>query len=67
MKIITNDSTFVQKNDIAYLSQSGLEIPAYIFMKVFGGGVVIIGDHNRYDFVEFDAPEEIEFFKVLTG
>ena len=65
MKIITNDSAFVQKNDIAYLSQSGLEIPASIFLKVFGGGVVIIGDHNRYDFVEFDAPEEIEFFKGI--
>ena len=65
MKIITNNSVFVQKNDIAYLNQSDLAIPASIFMKVFGSGVVIIDDSNRYDFVEFNAPEEIEFFKGI--
>ena len=65
MKIITTNSVFVQKNDIAYLNQSDLAIPASIFMKVFGSGVVIIDDSNRYDFVEFEAPEEIEFFKGI--
>ena len=65
MKIITNNSVFVKKNDIAYLNQSDLAIPASIFMKVFGSGVVIIDDSNRYDFVEFNAPEEIEFFKGI--
>ena len=54
MKIITNDSAYVQKNDIAYLNSSDLPIPASIFMKVFGNGVTIINDSNRYDFVKFD-------------
>ena len=65
MKIITNDSAYVQKNDIAYLNSSNLPIPASIFMKVFGNGVTIINDSNRYDFVKFDKESEIEYFKDL--
>ena len=65
MKIITDSAVYVQKNDIAYLNQTDLAIPASIFMKVFGSGIVIIDDSNRYEFVEFDAPEEIEFFKGI--
>ena len=65
MKIITDNAVYVQKNDMIYLNQSDLEIPTSIFMKVFGGGVVIIDDRNRYEFVEFNAPEEIEFFKGI--
>ncbi len=61
MKIITDNAVYVQKNDIAYLNQIGLAIPASI--KVFGNGIVIIDDSNRYEFVTFEAPEEIEFFK----
>lgn len=34
-------------------------------MKVFDRDVIIINNRNRYDFVEFDAPEEIEFFKGI--
>lgn len=66
MKIITDDSVYVQKNDIAYLNETDLPIPASIFMKVFGNGIVIIDDSNRYEFVKFEAPEEIEFFKGLS-
>ena len=66
MKIITDDSVYVQKNDIAYLNQTDLPIPASIFMKVFGNRIVIIDDSNRYEFVKFNAPEEIEFFKGLS-
>ena len=65
MKIITNDSAYVQKNDLAYLNSSDLPIPASIFMKVFGNGVTIINDSNRYDFVKFDEESEIEYFKDL--
>ena len=64
MKIITNDSAYVQKNDISYLNLSDLPIPASIFMKVFGNGVTIINDSNRYDF-KFDEESEIEYFKDL--
>lgn len=63
MKIITENKVYVQKNDIAYLNRTDMPIPASIFMKVFGQGVVIIDDRNRYEFVEFTEPEEIKFFK----
>lgn len=65
MKIITDDAVYVQKNDIIYLTQTDLAIPASIFMKVFGSGIVVIDDSNRYEFVKFDVPEEIEFFKGI--
>ena len=65
MKIITDNAVYVQKNDIAYLNQTDLTIPASIFMKVFGNGIVIINDSNRYEFVKFETPEEIEFFKGI--
>lgn len=65
MKIITENAVYVQKNDIAYLNRAELTIPASIFMKVFGNGIVIINDSNRYEFVKFESPEEIEFFKGI--
>ncbi len=65
MKIITEKAVYVQKNDIAYLTHTDLPIPASIFMKVFGSGVVIIDDHNRYEFERFEEGDEIEFFKSL--
>ncbi len=65
MKIITDSVAYVQKNDIAYLNLTDRAIPASIFMKLFGNGIVIINDSNRYEFVEFEAPEEIEFFKSI--
>lgn len=64
MKIITENAVYVQKNDIAYLNQTDLAIPASIFMKVFGD-IFIVDDSNRYEFIEFDAPEEIDFFKAV--
>ncbi len=65
MKIITENAVYVQKNDIAYLHHTDLPIPASIFMKVFGNGIVIINNDNRYDFFKFEDPSEIEFFNGL--
>ena len=65
MKIITENAVYVQKNDIAYLHHTDLPIPASIFMKVFGNGIVIINDDNRYEFEKFEDPSEIEFFNGL--
>lgn len=65
MKIITDNAVYVQKNDIVCLTQTDLAIPSSIFMKVFGNGIVIIDDGNRDEFVKFEVPEEIEFFKGL--
>ena len=65
MKIVTNDGVYVQKNDIAFLNQTDLPILATIFIKVFGEGVTIIDDTNRYDFIKFEDKEEIEFLNNL--
>ena len=65
MKIITDDAVYVQMNDMMHLNQSDLPIPASVFMKVFGHGMVIIDNSNRFDFVKFDESEDIEFFRKL--
>lgn len=65
MKIITSEAVYVQKNDIAFLNQTDLAIPASIFLKVFGNGVTIINDKNRFEFVKFEEESEIQFFKEL--
>ena len=65
MKIITDNAVYVQKNDIAYLYSSDLEMPVSVFMKVFGKGDTIIDDSNRYDFVKFEDESDREFFKGL--
>ena len=63
MKIVTDRGVYVQKNDIIYLNQCDLEIPASIFLKIFGNGIVIIDDRNRYEFVKFEEAHEIKFLK----
>lgn len=63
MKIITNDAAYVQKNDIAYLNQTDLDIPASIYLKTCETGTFIVDDSNRYEFIQFNEPAEIQFFK----
>ena len=67
MKIIMDNKAYVQLNDLAYLMKSsvGKAIPASIVNKVFGE-MFICTDSNRYDFMEFNLPEEIKFFKNLS-
>ena len=65
MKIITSEAVYVQKNDIGFLNQTDLPIPASIFLKVFGNGITIIDNSNRFEFVKFEEESEIEFFKNL--
>lgn len=65
MKIITNDAAYVQMNDLMHLNQSDLPIPASVFMKVFGHGIVIIDNSNRFDFCKFEEADDIEFFKNI--
>ena len=64
MKIITEEKAYVQRNDLAYLESSSLPIPVSIFNKVFKDKTVI-DDRNRYEFVEFDDPDEVEYFKEI--
>ena len=64
MKLFINNKVYVQKNDLAYFMRGseGISIPSSIIDKVFSQ-VFIVTDENRYEFVEFSSPEEIEFFK----
>ncbi len=65
MKIFKDGKVYVQKNDMVYVNHSDMAIPASIFMKLFGNGIVIIDNSNRYEFVEFSEPSEVEFFKGI--
>jgi len=65
MKIIANDTVYVQNNDIVFLNHTDLPIPASIIIKVFGCGLTIVDDSNRYEFVKFDEESEIDFFRSL--
>ena len=64
MKVFAYNKVYIQKNDLAYFMRcaEGVSVPSSIIDKVFGQ-VFIVTDENRYEFVEFSSPEEIEFFK----
>ena len=55
---------YVQMQDIMYLNDTDIPIPVSIFSKVFKG-ITIVDDSNRFDFVRFDEPHEVDFFKDL--
>lgn len=61
MKIITEDRAYVQNNDIVNLSKTDERIPESIVSSIFYD----IDDTNRYEFVCFENPLEIEFFSNL--
>ena len=65
MKIITSEAIYVQKNDIGFLNQTDLAIPASIFLKVFGNGITIIDNSNRFEFVKFEEEREIYSYHIL--
>ena len=65
MKIFKEGKVYVQKNDMVYVNHSDMAIPASIFMKLFGDEITIIDNSNRYDFIEFSEPSEVEFFKGI--
>lgn len=63
MKIFANNKVYIQKNDLIYLLRSANNslVPSSIIDNVFGQ-IFIVTDSNRYEFVEFYLPEEVEFF-----
>lgn len=54
---------YVQLDDLAVLTHSDEAIPACIVTQVFGNGIVIINGSNNSEFVRFDDPVAIKFFK----
>lgn len=65
MKVMGENSIYVQKKDIIEMSGMVDTIPASIFMKMYGEGVVIIQGEQVYEFIEFDDQAEIDFFNKL--
>lgn len=58
------ETVYVQMQDLMYLHQSNMPIPASIFTKVFTG-ITIVNDSNRFDFVSFNKEHEVKFFRKL--
>lgn len=69
MKVVKTENNqekiYVQMQDMGHLNSTDMSIPASIYLKVFGNGVTIIDDSNRFGFVSFEDPKDIEFFKGL--
>lgn len=68
MKIFINKKVYVQVKDISFvmhmLSNINIECPKSILIKFFNK-VYICNDKNKYDFIEFETKEEIDYFKKL--
>ena len=64
MKIFADNKVYVQKCDMMYFMRysEGEEIPACIFDKIFGNGFFVLGE-DRFDWIELDDPEAIDYFK----
>lgn len=54
---------YVQRQDISFLNRINDPIPASIFFKAYPSGVNITDGSNRFDYLKFEEPEEVEFFK----
>jgi hypothetical protein len=63
MKIIKEDAAYVQKIDLANLSDFDGPMPTTVFMKLFSREASIIEDTDAEQFVRFDSKNEVEFFK----
>ena len=66
MKIIMDDKVYVQKYDIAYLSTTSYSNQVSAFTKLTGPGCMTINDKNKHEFMEYNNPDAIEFFKDLS-
>lgn len=63
MKIITDSKAYVQRNDIAYLSGHLEFIPTFLInISEINREPFYCSDRNRWEWVEFISPKEIEWF-----
>ena len=66
MKYIENNKIYVQICDLNFIFIHGAgNTPKSVFDKVLNIAVNMTDD-NKYDFIEFDAPLEIHYFKSLS-
>ena len=68
MKIIEGNKVWVQKFNISTLLDSleSLSIPVSdnVLMNIYGNMFIVSGE-DKYDFVEYDGKEMVDFFKKL--
>ena len=67
MKAFANNKVYVQKKDLTHLLKAfnGKSIPSSIIDRVFRN-VFLVDNSNKYEFVEFESPKEVEFFRNCT-
>lgn len=58
------ETVYVQMQDIMYLFENDMPIPASIYTKACTG-ITIVNDSNRFDFVSSDEEQEVKFFREL--
>lgn len=63
MKYFKNGKVYVQYNDLINLPQLSEVSSSDLVKKGLGYGYKEIDDSNRFNFAEFDKPEEVEFFQ----
>ena len=63
MKYFKNDKVYVNFNDLINMPQlASYSLPG-IIRKGLGENYIVIDESNRFNFAEFDLPEEVEYFK----
>lgn len=65
MKVFKNGRVYVQKEDLMLLLECGRLIPASVFDKVYSNEYFVVGESNKEDYIEFNKPEDLEFFESL--
>lgn len=63
MKYFKNGKVYVHYNDLINLPQLCEVGSSDLVRKGLGEGYIEIDNSNRYNFAEFDLPEEVEFFR----
>lgn len=58
------EKIYVQLNDLIFINKAEIQMPTSIYMKVFSNNFFIL-NKNKTEFVSFDEPNEIEYFKGL--
>lgn len=68
MLIVRNGKAYIQRNDLAYICNSNVGVPAELMTGIIEqcyDGVFFVNDSNRYEFIEINDSRFIEFLKSL--
>ena len=65
MKIITNDTLYVQIKDLAYMSLNSMVIPFSLYVQILLDKNILNDKSKEYKFLKTDNPKDIEEFKKI--